>query len=51
MSVYYEEIRAVIDPAQADVSPDGSAEQDVSVIVTLGARQAREQAAQIGGRR
>lgn len=34
MSVFYEEIRTVIDPEQADVSPDGSVEQDVSVIMT-----------------
>ena len=34
MSAYYEEIRALIDPEQADVSPDGSVCQEVSVIMT-----------------
>jgi hypothetical protein len=34
MSVYYEEIRALIDPEQADVAPDGAVAQDVSVIMT-----------------
>lgn len=33
MSVYYEEIRALIDPEQADVAPDGALAQDVSVIM------------------
>jgi hypothetical protein len=36
MSVYYEKIRALIDPEQADVSPDGSVCQDVSVIMVQG---------------
>lgn len=36
MSVYYEEIRTVIDPEQADVSSDGVICQDVSVIMTQG---------------
>ncbi|HEX2707646.1 MAG TPA: hypothetical protein VHM66_06510 [Solirubrobacterales bacterium] len=34
MSVYYEQIRTVIDPEQVDVSPDGAVAQDVSVIMT-----------------
>lgn len=36
MSVYYEKIRALIDPEQADVGPDGSVCQDVSVIMVQG---------------
>lgn len=34
MSVYYDQIRALIDPEQADVLGDGSVCQDVSVIMT-----------------
>lgn len=33
MSVYYEQIRALIDPEQADVSPDGTLCQEISVIM------------------
>jgi hypothetical protein len=36
MSVFYERIRTVIDPEQADASPDGVVHQDVSVIMTQG---------------
>ncbi|HVC08073.1 MAG TPA: hypothetical protein VND98_10880 [Solirubrobacterales bacterium] len=34
MSIYYEQIRTVIDPEQAGVSPAGELLQDVSVIMT-----------------
>lgn len=43
MSVFYEEIRALIDPEQADVSPDVSAEQDLSVIMTQGPAPPRQE--------
>lgn len=36
MSVFYEQIRTVIDPEQADIGPDGAVCQDVSVIMTQG---------------
>ena len=34
MTVYYHQIRAVIDPEQSDPLPDGGRLQDVSVILT-----------------
>jgi hypothetical protein len=34
MTVYYREIRALIDPEQSDPLPDGGRLQDVSVILT-----------------
>lgn len=34
MSVFYERIRALIDPEQSDIAPDGALHQDVSVILT-----------------
>ncbi len=34
MSVYYDEIRTVIDPEQAGVCADGALVQEVSVIMT-----------------
>jgi len=43
MSVYHEEIRALIDPEQADVSADGAVAQEVSVIMTQGPAPPREE--------
>ncbi|MGA8745791.1 MAG: hypothetical protein WB507_08000 [Solirubrobacterales bacterium] len=43
MSVYYEEIRALIDPEQADVSPEGSVCQEVSVIMTQDPSRPRQE--------
>lgn len=34
MSVFYDHIRALIDPEQSDVGSDGAVDQDVSVIMT-----------------
>ena len=34
MTVYYHQIRALIDPEQSDPLPDGGRLQDVSVILT-----------------
>jgi hypothetical protein len=34
MTLYYREIRALIDPEQSDPLPDGGRLQDVSVILT-----------------
>jgi hypothetical protein len=34
MTVYYREIRALIDPEQSDPLPDGGRLQDVSVVLT-----------------
>ena len=34
MTVYYRDIRVVIDPVQSDPLPDGGRLQDVSVILT-----------------
>ena len=34
MTVYYHQIRALIDPEQSDALPDGGRLQDVSVILT-----------------
>jgi len=34
MTLYYREIRALIDPEQSDSLPDGGRLQDVSVILT-----------------
>jgi len=33
MTIYYQHIRAVIDPEQSDALPDGGRLQDVSVIL------------------
>jgi hypothetical protein len=34
MTIYYAQVRALIDPEQSDPAPDGSHCQDVSVILT-----------------
>lgn len=34
MTVYYRDVRALIDPEQSDPLPDGGRLQDVSVILT-----------------
>lgn len=34
MSVFYDHIRALIDPEQSDIGSDGAVGQDVSVIMT-----------------
>lgn len=43
MSVFYEEIRALIDPEQSDVSPDGALAQDISVILIQDAALPRQE--------
>lgn len=45
MTVYYHQIRALIDPEQSDPLPDGGRLQDVSVILTGGPGERREPAA------